>query len=385
MPTILVADDNSNIQKMVTLAVKDLGVDVVSVSNGEAAVRKFAQMLPDLVLADTFMPVRNGYEVCEYVKHDSRLAHIPVVLLTGAFDPFDEKEAQRVGADGVLKKPFVPTDPLLAMVKTLLSRAPVPVAVAAGSAAAVADELSPPAVSAVPNVIVMPVPAHPQSEREEEMIQEEPTEDHLAAQPAPHIDDERPPVFSGLYTPAEEKAASEANVESPGEEAALPSWHHAPSVDTSLRGPAEEEEPQERAWEQEAPKLERGEEAGYLRDSESEESLHARPAIESAALGVETSLPAGSAPVVEEPAQEVTPAPVPGKVWFAEEQNQAPAAVAPEEIDSFVAPPAEVAEETPTAEEETSSAPVVHGFFAPDGIGDSPGGARAAARRSCRV
>ncbi|HTQ97041.1 MAG TPA: response regulator, partial [Candidatus Acidoferrum sp.] len=80
---------------------------------------------PDLVLADVFMPVRNGYEVCKYVKDDAALSHIPVILLVGAFDPLDEQEAQRVGADGVLKKPFVPPDPLISMVKSALARAGV--------------------------------------------------------------------------------------------------------------------------------------------------------------------------------------------------------------------------------------------------------------------
>lgn len=122
MAKILVADDNSNIQKMVGLALKDQGIDVVAVGNGEAAVRKISDMRPDLVLADVFMPVRNGYEVCEYVKADRSLSHIPVILLVGAFDPLDEQEAQRVGADGVLKKPFVPPDPLISMVKSALAR-----------------------------------------------------------------------------------------------------------------------------------------------------------------------------------------------------------------------------------------------------------------------
>ena len=125
MARILVADDNSNIQKMVGLALKDQGIDVVAVGNGEAAVRKISDIRPDLVLADVFMPVRNGYEVCQYVKSDSTLAHIPVILLVGAFDPLDEQEAQRVGADGVLKKPFVPPDPLISMVKSALARAGV--------------------------------------------------------------------------------------------------------------------------------------------------------------------------------------------------------------------------------------------------------------------
>jgi CheY-like chemotaxis protein len=122
---ILVADDNSNIQKMVVLALKDQGIEVTAVGNGEAAVRKIADLKPDLVLADIFMPVRNGYEVCKFVKDDSALSHIPVILLVGAFDPLDEQEAQRVGADGVLKKPFVPPDPLISMVKSALARAGV--------------------------------------------------------------------------------------------------------------------------------------------------------------------------------------------------------------------------------------------------------------------
>ena len=68
------------------------------------------------------MPVRSGYEVCEYIKKDPRFLHIPVVLLLGAFDPLDETETKRVGADGVLKKPFVPPDPLLTLVRGLLEK-----------------------------------------------------------------------------------------------------------------------------------------------------------------------------------------------------------------------------------------------------------------------
>jgi CheY-like chemotaxis protein len=126
VPTILVADDNSNIQKMVSLVFKEKGVRVVAVGNGEAACRKVPEVQPDVVLADVFMPVRNGYEVCEFVKQDPQFAETPVILLVGAFDPLDEKEAQRVGANGVLKKPFVPPEPLIAMVSSLLKLEPPP-------------------------------------------------------------------------------------------------------------------------------------------------------------------------------------------------------------------------------------------------------------------
>ena len=173
MAKILVADDNSNVQKTVALALADMGVDVVSVNNGEAAVRKLANFSPDLVLADIFMPVRSGYEVCEYVKKDPRFAHVPVVLLVGAFDPFDEREAQRVGADGILKKPFVPPNPLITMVKTLLDRtmserllvgasvSKTPVAVPTKTGAeAIAEVHAPvPRISEEPSPQEFPVPA----------------------------------------------------------------------------------------------------------------------------------------------------------------------------------------------------------------------------------
>lgn len=169
MPKILVADDNTNIQKMVALALEERGISVVSVGNGEAAVRRIPDLDPDLVLADIFMPVRNGYEVCEFVKKDERFAHVPVILLVGAFDPLDEKEARRVGADGVLKKPFVPPDPLIAMVTSALEKNP---RVAAELAKAKEVKL-PPEPAPLPNIDLSsrpepkPLPQFPEPSAEE--------------------------------------------------------------------------------------------------------------------------------------------------------------------------------------------------------------------------
>src|ERR1700751_3757980 len=139
---------------MVGLALKDQGIDVIAVGNGEAAVRKIADLKPDLVLADVFMPVRNGYEVCKFVKDDSALSHIPVILLVGAFDPLDEQEASRVGADGVLKKPFVPPDPLVSMVKAALARA----GVALGATASTSTPPPPMPSATKPQPPVAPLP-----------------------------------------------------------------------------------------------------------------------------------------------------------------------------------------------------------------------------------
>jgi CheY-like chemotaxis protein len=213
VPKILVADDNSNIQKMVGLALKDQGIDVVAVGNGEAAVRKIADVRPDLVLADVFMPVRNGYEVCQFVKMDTALSHIPVILLVGAFDPLDEQEAQRVGADGVLKKPFIPPDPLISMVKSALQRsgagqltAPVAKASEPEAAYGTRDKFMPGAASA-PTVSPAPVPEF-QVESGLETANESFVEE-VPPKPEPlQIDASSQPVAFGnlLETPAEESA-----------------------------------------------------------------------------------------------------------------------------------------------------------------------------------
>src|SRR5262245_49287999 len=106
MPTILLADDSITIQKIVNLTFSGEGIDVITVGNGEAAVKKIHEQRPALVLADIFMPGKNGYEVCDYIKNEPSLSAIPVILLVGAFEPFDSNEASRVKADGHLTKPF---------------------------------------------------------------------------------------------------------------------------------------------------------------------------------------------------------------------------------------------------------------------------------------
>jgi CheY-like chemotaxis protein len=171
VPRILVADDNTNIQKMVVLAFQERGVEVIAVGNGEAAVRRLPDATPDLVLADVFMPVRNGYEVCEFVKKDPRFAHVPVILLVGAFDPLDEKEARRVGADGVLKKPFVPPDPLIAMVMSALEKNPKVAAELAKAKEVAAEALLPPALPEVPlKAEPKPLPEFPEPTAEEAAV-----------------------------------------------------------------------------------------------------------------------------------------------------------------------------------------------------------------------
>lgn len=120
--TILLADDSPTIQRLVTSTFSDLDYEIVSVSNGEAAVRKIEEIHPHLVLADIYMPGKNGYEVCAYVREHDVLKDIPVVLLVGAFDAFDDEKARQIGANANITKPFEP-QALVNLVEELLPHA----------------------------------------------------------------------------------------------------------------------------------------------------------------------------------------------------------------------------------------------------------------------
>jgi CheY-like chemotaxis protein len=118
---LLVADDSVTIQKVVNLTFAGEDVAIEAVSSGDQALEKIRELRPDMVLADVFMPGLNGYEVCESVKGDPDLSGIPVVLLVGTFEPFDEAEAARVKSDGHLTKPF-DTSELIQIVRSLLDK-----------------------------------------------------------------------------------------------------------------------------------------------------------------------------------------------------------------------------------------------------------------------
>ena len=120
---ILLADDSLTIQKVVELTFSDADYDLVCVPNGQRALEKVAESAPDLILADVVMPEKNGYEVCEAIKANPATAAIPVILLSGTFEPFDRDRAERLGCDAIVSKPF-DSQQLLRQVEALLARAP---------------------------------------------------------------------------------------------------------------------------------------------------------------------------------------------------------------------------------------------------------------------
>ena len=123
--TLLLADDSATIQRVIEMTFAEEDVRVAAVGNGREAIERIAADPPDIVLADTNMPEKDGYAVSAFVKADSALSHIPVVLLTGAFDPVDGDRAREVGCDAVLVKPFEP-QAVITRVRELLGASAVP-------------------------------------------------------------------------------------------------------------------------------------------------------------------------------------------------------------------------------------------------------------------
>jgi CheY-like chemotaxis protein len=105
---LLLADDSVTIQRVIELTFADEDVEVTTVGDGQLAIERLDADHFDIVLADVDMPKRDGYEVAAYVKSRPKLAHIPVVLLTGAFEPIDQVRADAAGSSDVLAKPFEP-------------------------------------------------------------------------------------------------------------------------------------------------------------------------------------------------------------------------------------------------------------------------------------
>ena len=96
---ILLADDSITIQKVVELTFSDGDYEIITANNGARALQRLSETRPDIILSDIIMPEKNGYEVCEFVKSHPDYRSIPVVLLTGTFEPFDPDRAERAGGD----------------------------------------------------------------------------------------------------------------------------------------------------------------------------------------------------------------------------------------------------------------------------------------------
>jgi CheY-like chemotaxis protein len=115
---ILLADDSVTAQNMGRKILTEAGYEVITVNNGAAAIKKIAEIKPDLVVLDVHMPGYSGLEVCQRLRETPKLSRVPVLLTVGKLEPFRADDARRVKADAYVIKPFEATE-LLAVLTRL--------------------------------------------------------------------------------------------------------------------------------------------------------------------------------------------------------------------------------------------------------------------------
>lgn len=116
---VLVVDDILPNVKLLEAKLSSEYYDVITATNGQEALDKAASESPDLVLLDVMMPGMDGFEVCQKIKSNMDLAHIPVVMVTALTDTQDKVRGLESGADDFLSKPIDDTA-LMARVRSLV-------------------------------------------------------------------------------------------------------------------------------------------------------------------------------------------------------------------------------------------------------------------------
>ena len=116
---ILIVDDEPDILKVVTFRVKKMEYEVVTATNGQEALDLIQKEEPDLILLDIELPVMNGYEVCQRVKTNEKLKHIPIIFLTASSASKIAEKAKEFNADDYLIKPF-DSEELLKKIKNFI-------------------------------------------------------------------------------------------------------------------------------------------------------------------------------------------------------------------------------------------------------------------------
>lgn len=104
-PILLIVDDNADIRTYVSTLFKDT-FNVLKVKNGQEGIDLAIEQVPDIIISDIMMPVKNGIDLCNTLKVDERTSHIPIILLTAKAGEENEIEGIETGADDYVTKPF---------------------------------------------------------------------------------------------------------------------------------------------------------------------------------------------------------------------------------------------------------------------------------------
>ena len=121
MAKILVVDDEQDILELIRHSLNKEGFEVHIAMNGQQAIDKAKQIIPDLILMDVMMPIMDGMEACRQLKEDPTTKNISIVFLTARSEEFAELAGFEAGADDYVAKP-IRSRVLLSRIKALLRR-----------------------------------------------------------------------------------------------------------------------------------------------------------------------------------------------------------------------------------------------------------------------
>jgi diguanylate cyclase (GGDEF)-like protein len=121
---ILIVDDEPDVRDVIRIVLESENYETQEASNGAEGLEKISKRPPDLIILDFMMPKMNGPDVCQALKKDLLLRHIPIIMLTGRGELADKVKGINAGADDYILKPFEPTE-LIARVKMSLRRAEI--------------------------------------------------------------------------------------------------------------------------------------------------------------------------------------------------------------------------------------------------------------------
>ena len=104
-PILLIVEDNTDVRMYVDSIFKNT-YKIIHAENGQEGIDLAIQHIPDIIISDIMMPIKNGIELCNILKTDERTSHIPIILLTAKAGEENEIEGVKTGADDYITKPF---------------------------------------------------------------------------------------------------------------------------------------------------------------------------------------------------------------------------------------------------------------------------------------
>lgn len=117
---LLIVDDSNELLEFISEALCDKFKSILTASNGKEALKIIEKNIPNIIVSDVMMPEMDGYELCNKIKNNPNLNHIPVVLLTARDEDKSSELGYEAGADTYITKPFE-IESLLKVIKGLLN------------------------------------------------------------------------------------------------------------------------------------------------------------------------------------------------------------------------------------------------------------------------